>query len=87
MAGGRGGSPFSRCGCAAPLSWPWVLTEGATTARERAWRDDTPPAGFRVRGSGVRGLAVDESESCTVTQLMTLVRWLRLTLQETDEAL
>lgn len=29
---------------------------------------------LRVRGSGVRGLAVEESESCTVTQLMTLVR-------------
>lgn len=27
---------------------------------------------FRVRGSGVRGLAVEESESCTVTQLITV---------------
>lgn len=64
----------------APLSDPWVLTEGATTARDLAWRDDTVLAGFSVRGRGVRGLAVEESESCTVTQLITLVRWPRPTL-------
>lgn len=58
----------------APLSEPWALTEGATTARDRAWREDALLAGFNVRGGGVRGLAVDESESCTVTQLMTFVR-------------
>lgn len=57
-----------------PLSEPWALTEGATTARDRAWREDVLLAGFNVRGRGVRGLAVDESESCTVTQLMTLAR-------------
>lgn len=65
-----------------PLSDTWVLTEGATTARDLAWRDDTELAGMWVRGSGVSGLAVDESESCTVTQLITLVRWLRPTLHE-----
>lgn len=76
-------SPLSKCICeTAPLSEPWVLTEGATTARDLAWRDDRLLAGFSVRGRGVRGLAVEESESCTVTQLMTLVRWLRLTLGE-----
>lgn len=74
-------SPLSRRVCeTAPLSEPWLLTDGATTARERAWRDDTVPAAFRFRGRGVRGLAVEESESCTVTQLITLVRWLRPTL-------
>lgn len=64
----------------APLSDPWVLTAGATTARDLAWRDDMVLAGFSVRGRGVRGLAVEESESCTVTQLITLVRWLKPTL-------
>lgn len=74
-------SPLSRRVCeTAPLSEPWLLTDGATTARERAWRDATVPAAFRFRGRGVRGLAVEESESCTVTQLITLVRWLRPTL-------
>lgn len=74
-------SPVSkRAREAAPLSVPWVLTEGATTARDFAWRDDTLIAGFSARGRGVRGLAVEESESCTVTQLMTFVRWLKLTL-------
>lgn len=65
---------------AAPLSVPWVLTEGATTANDLAWRDDMALVGLSVRGRGVRGLAVEESESCTVTQLITLVRWLRPTL-------
>lgn len=76
-------SPLSRRVCeTAALSEPWLLTDGATTARERAWRDDTVPAAFRFRGRGVRGLAVEESESCTVTQLITLVRWLRPTLKK-----
>lgn len=74
-------SPLSKRACVtAPLSDPWVLTEGATTASDLVWRDDTVLVGLSVRGSGVRGLAVDESESCTVTQLMTFVRWLRPTL-------
>lgn len=66
----------------APLSVPWVLTEGATTANDLAWRDDMALAGLSVRGRGVRGLAVEESESCTVTQLITLVRCPRTTLRE-----
>lgn len=67
---------------AAPFSVPWVLTEGATTANDLAWRDDMALAGLSVRGRGVRGLAVEESESCTVTQLITLVRCPRPTLCE-----
>lgn len=71
-------SPLSRRACDADA---WLLTDGATTARVRAWREAAVPVGFRVRGRGVRGLALEESESCTVTQLMTLVRWPRPTLQ------
>ena len=59
----------------APRSDAGALTEGATTARDLAcWREDSTLEGRWPRPSGVSGvsgLALDESESCTVTQLIT----------------
>lgn len=54
----------------AALSPGWLFTEGVMTARDLA--------GCEV-ALGLRGLLVEESESwesCTVTQLITLVLWL-----------
>lgn len=54
----------------AELSPGWIFTEGATIAKDFARREDWAVRIFR--GRGVRGLAVEESESWTVTQLITL---------------
>lgn len=69
IAAGWSGAPEALW--AAVFSPGWLFTEGRTTARdlEEGW---LPPLAL-----GLSGLPVDESESwesCTVTQLMTLVR-------------
>lgn len=62
------------------LSPDWVFTKGRMMARdlEKEWEvwDEEE---LLARPLGLRGLLVDESESCeswTVTQLITLARWL-----------
>lgn len=57
----------------------WLFTEGMMMARDLA--------GCEV-ALGLRGLLVEESESwesCTVTQLITLVLWLVPELQDEEE--
>lgn len=73
-----------------PLVTPshgWVFSEGITTARDL---EPCPLLSAKLgKRLGLRGLHVDESESCescTVTQLMTLARWFALQQRENNES-
>lgn len=62
------------------LSPGWLFTGGRMTARDLA--------GCEAEALGLRGLLVESEswESCTVTQLITLVLWLVPELQKANES-